>query len=67
MMWTRMGITVAAATAVTSMALAMSTIYLLLADPANFASALDQGSITPIARELATVLLQALRGLLAYL
>jgi len=67
MTWTRRGISVTAAAAVVSTLLATSTIWLLLTNPATVATAVDQRTIAPIARELAAALIDALHGLLAYL
>lgn len=63
----RIGMTVTATAAVLSILLAGSTVWLLLTSPATVADAFDQGTVTPIVRELATVFVEALRGLLAYL
>ena len=44
-----------------------ATIWLLLTDPIAVASALDGGDITPLVRQLATALYEALAGLLGFL
>jgi hypothetical protein len=67
MTWTRIGITLTGAAAVLSTLLAASTVWLLLTSPVSVAGALDQGAVAPLARQLAAVLVDALRGLLAYL
>ncbi len=67
MIWTRMGIRLMGASAVVSALLAASTIWLVLASPTTVTLALDEGRIGPIARELAAALINAFRGLLAYL
>lgn len=67
MTWTRMSISLTGAAAVVSTMLATSTIWLLLTSPATVAGALDEGTVTPVVRELASVLIDALRGLLSYL
>ncbi len=67
MSWTRIGITVTGMVAMVSISLAAFTIWLLLTSPATIAGALDQGTVVPLARQLAAVLVDALRGLLAYL
>jgi hypothetical protein len=67
MSWTRIGFSLTGAAAVLSTLLASSTVWLLLTSPVTVASALDQGTITPIVRQLATAFIDALRGLLAYL
>jgi hypothetical protein len=55
------------AIAAISMVLAAATIWLLLTNPVTMANAVNEGEITPLVRELAQVLFQALRGLLKYL
>jgi hypothetical protein len=67
MTWTRIGITLTGTAAVLSVLIAGSTVWLLLTDPATIAGAIDQGTVTPLARQLAAVLVTAVRGLLAYL
>ena len=44
-----------------------ATIWLLLTDPVTVTAALNQGSITPLVRELAEVFASALRNLLHWL
>jgi hypothetical protein len=46
---------------------AAATIWLLLTDPVTVADAVDTGQVSPIVKELATVLYNALAGLLKYL
>ncbi len=53
--------------AVVSAVLAGATIWLLLTNPVTVADAVNEGQVTPFVRELATVLYQALSGLLKYL
>jgi len=69
MAWTptRMSISVTGAAAVVSGVLATSTIWLLLTSPATLAAALNEGTVTPVIRELAAAVVHALSGLLAYL
>ncbi len=67
MTWTRVGISVTTAAAGFATILATSMIWLLLANPATVATAVDQGTLAPIARELATALAKVLNDLLAYL
>jgi len=67
MNWTRIGIHLTGTAAALSIMLACSAIWLLLTDPVTVADALDQGTITPIVRELAVALVDALSRLLAYL
>ena len=67
MIWARMGIRLMGATGVICALLATSTIWLLLTSPAAMTTALDRGTIAPLARELAIALVNVFRGLLAYL
>ena len=53
--------------AVLSAVFAAATIWLLLTDPVTVADAVDTGQVSPIVKELATVLYDALAGLLKYL
>ena len=53
--------------AIVSAVFAAATIWLLLTDPATVADAVDTGQVSPIVKELATVLYNALAGLLKYL
>ena len=63
----RIGMTVTGTAGVLSILLAGSMVWLLLTSPITVARALDEGTVTPIVRQLATVLVEALRGLLVYL
>jgi hypothetical protein len=47
--------------------IAGATIWLLLTDPVTVANAVDEGEVTPLVRQLAQVILNALTGLLDYL
>jgi hypothetical protein len=53
--------------AVVSAVFAAATIWLLLTDPVTVADAVDTGQVSPLVKELATVLYNALAGLLKYL
>lgn len=53
--------------AIVSAVLAGATIWLLLTNPVTVADAVNEGQVTPFVRELASVLYQALSGLLKYL
>ena len=44
-----------------------ATIWLLLTDPVTVLSAVDQGEISPLVRQLADIIYNALAGLLDYL
>jgi hypothetical protein len=47
--------------------IAAATIWLLLTDPVTVANAVDEGEISPLVRQLAQVIFDALAGLLDYL
>ena len=47
--------------------IAGATIWLVLTDPVTVATALDEGEISPLVRQLAEVIYNALSGLLDYL
>ncbi len=47
--------------------LASATIWLMLTDPVTMVSAVDEGDVSPLIRELAQVLYNAMSGLLGYL
>jgi hypothetical protein len=63
----RLSVSLFGAIAATSIVLAAATIWLLLTNPVTMANAVNEGEITPLVRELAQVLFEALRGLLKYL
>jgi hypothetical protein len=47
--------------------IASATIWLVLTDPVTVANSLDTGEISPLVRQLAEVIYNALSGLLEYL
>jgi hypothetical protein len=53
--------------AVVAVLLAGATIWLLLTDPVTVAESVNQGQVSPLVQELASVLYSAFRGLLRYL
>jgi len=53
--------------AIVSVVLAAATVWLFLTNPVTVANAVNEGEISPLVRELAQVLLNALGGLLKYL
>jgi hypothetical protein len=55
------------AIAVVSIVLAAATIWLFLTNPVTVATSVNEGDVTPLVRQLAQVLYQALAGLLKYL
>ncbi len=63
----RFGVSVFGAVALVSAVLAGATIWLVLTDPVTVADVVTEGDASPFVRELAEVLMNALRGLLRYL
>ena len=53
--------------AVVAAVVAGATIWLLVTDPVTIAVAIETGEVTPLVRQLADLLYQALAGLLEYL
>jgi len=53
--------------AIVSVALAAATVWLFLTNPVTVATAVNEGEVSPLVRELAQVLINALSGLLKYL
>ena len=58
---------VAGLVAVLAAVVAAATIWLVLTDPVTVATAVDEGEISPLVRQLAQVLFNAVAGLLDYL
>jgi hypothetical protein len=58
---------VAGLVAVLAAVVAAATIWLVLTDPVTVATAVDEGEISPLVRQLAQVLYNAVAGLLDYL
>jgi hypothetical protein len=67
MRFQRLGVSVAGLIAIVSVVLAGATIWLFLTEPVTVATAVNEGEVTPLIRELARVLLDALAGVLKYL
>ncbi|MGB7219935.1 MAG: hypothetical protein WBD07_14140 [Vicinamibacterales bacterium] len=63
----RLGLSLFGLIALVSIVLAMATVWLFLTEPVTIATAVNDGEISPLVRELAQVLLSALSGLLRYL
>jgi hypothetical protein len=63
----RLSVSLFGTIAVLSGVFAAATIWLLLTDPVTVTEAVDTGEVSPIVRELASVLYSALAGLLKYL
>ena len=53
--------------AIVSIVLAAATIWLFLTNPVTVANAVNEGDVSPLIRNLADVIYQALSGLLKYL
>jgi hypothetical protein len=47
--------------------LAVATVWLFLTNPVTVATAVTEGEVSPLVRDLAEILLLALQGLLKYL
>jgi hypothetical protein len=62
-----LGVSLASAIAAVSVMLAGATIWLLLTDPATVVTAVNEGEITPLVRDLAVAIFDALKGILKYL
>ena len=62
-----LSVSLAGTIAILSAIVAGATIWLLLTDPVTVADAVDSGEVSPLVRQLAGVLYNALAGLLRYL
>ena len=62
----RIGMSVAGVVGVLAATLAAATIWLLLTDPVTVADAVNDQDVAPFVRQLANVILQALRQLVRY-
>jgi len=60
-------VSVAVLVGIVAAVIAGATIWLLLSDPVTVASAIDEGEISPLVRQLANVLYEAIVSLLNYL
>jgi hypothetical protein len=67
MRYQRLGVSVFGFVALVSIVLAAATIWLFLTEPVTVATAVNEGEVTPLVRELARVLIEALTALLKYL
>ncbi len=63
----RVSLSLLSVIAIASAIIAGATIWLLLTNPVTVADAVHEGAITPLVRDLASVLYNALAGLLKYL
>ncbi len=53
--------------AILTVMLAAATVWLFLTNPVTVATAVNEGDVSPLVRDLAQVLINALSGLLKYL
>ncbi len=63
----RVGLSLVGLVAVVSIVLAIAAIWLFTTQPVTVVNAVNDGEISPIVSSLASVILQALSGLLKYL
>jgi hypothetical protein len=63
----RLSLSLFGAVAVASIMLASATVWLFLTNPVTVATAVNEGDVSPLVRDLAEALFNALRGLLRYL
>ncbi len=63
----RLSVSLFGAIAVVSVVLAAATVWLFLTNPVTVANAVNEGDVSPLVRDLADALFNALRGLLKYL
>jgi hypothetical protein len=67
-MWVqRISVSVFGLMAIVSIVLAVAVVWLLLTEPVTVATAVNDGEVTPLIRDLARALFEALAGLLKYL
>lgn len=62
-----LGPSLLAAVAAFVLVLTAATVWIFLTNPTTVATAMSEGSVSPVLRDLVDVLLEALRGLLRYL
>ena len=67
MRYERIGLSLFGAIALLVIVIAVATIWLFLTNPVTVVNAVNDGEITPLVRDLAQVLFEALRGILKYL
>jgi Sec-independent protein secretion pathway component TatC len=63
----RLSLSLFGVVAFVSIVLAAATVWLFLTNPVTVATAVNEGDVSPIIRDLADVLFNALKGLLKYL
>ena len=67
MNFTRFGMSLVGVVGVLAATLAAATIWLVLTGPVTVADAVSEQDITPLVRDLAAIIFEALRNLLRYL
>lgn len=67
MRYERVGMSLVGAIALLAVVLALATVWLFLTNPVTVATAVNEGEVSPIVRDLAQLLMRALEGLLRYL
>lgn len=67
MRYQRLGVSLFGLIAFVSVVLAAATVWLFLTNPVTVATAVNEGEVSPLIRQLAQVLYSALAGLLKYL
>ena len=63
----RISVSIAGVVGAVAVTVAGATIWLLLTDPVSVADAVSEQDVTPLVRELAAILYEAIRRLLGYL
>lgn len=63
----RLSLSLFGVVAVASILLAVATVWLFLTNPVTVATAVNEGDVSPLVRDLAEAIFNALRGLLRYL
>ncbi len=63
----RLSVSLFSAITVVSVVLAVATVWLFLTNPVTVANAVNEGDVSPLVRDLAQAVFDALRGLLRYL
>ena len=67
MKYQRIGLSLFGLIAFVSVALTAATVWLFLTNPVTVATAVNEGEVSPLIRDLAEVLYNALAGILKYL
>jgi hypothetical protein len=63
----RLSLSLFGVVAFVSIVLAAATVWLFLTNPVTVATAVNEGDVSPLIRDLADVLFNALKGILRYL